>query len=273
MSDYIKKHGEVIPQDTRTSVSLRYRTITRAINNEFWSSASDTAHSFYVGSYGRGTAIDTSDIDILVEIPQSEYQRYDYYRGNGQSRLLQAVKNAILTSYPRTDIRADGQVVKVSFSDGMQMEILPAFPKQSYWGYSEGYTYPDANDGGRWLSTNPKLEQDAMKAKNDSSNGLLFDTCRHIRYVRDNYFSSYHLSGIVIDSFVYSAIQFWTWTQPGSTSSAPAGDYERHLLQIYQSIFPAYTVYHTIQAPGSNQSINANSSVDCLGKVMRFIAQ
>lgn len=98
MSDYIKKHGEVIPQDTRTSVSLRYRTVTRAVNNEFWSSASDTAHSFYVGSYGRGTAIDTSDIDILVEIPQSEYQRYDYYHGNGQSRLLQAVKNAILTS-------------------------------------------------------------------------------------------------------------------------------------------------------------------------------
>ena len=30
--------------------------------------------------------------------------------------------------------------------------------------------------------------------------GLLYDTCKHIRYIRDNSFSSYHLSGIVIDS-------------------------------------------------------------------------
>lgn len=164
MSDYVKKHGEVIPLDTRTSISVRYHTITRAVNVEFWNSTSTTANSLYVGSYGRGTAVDTSDIDILVEIPQAEYQRYDYQKGNGQSRLLQAVRNAILASYPRTDIRADGQVVKVSFSDGMKMEILPAFPQYSYWGMKEGYTYPDSNDGGRWLSTNPKAEQEAMKA-------------------------------------------------------------------------------------------------------------
>ncbi|MDR3320286.1 MAG: nucleotidyltransferase domain-containing protein [Desulfovibrio sp.] len=32
----------------------------------------------YVGSYGSETAIDESDIDILVELPESEYTRYDY---------------------------------------------------------------------------------------------------------------------------------------------------------------------------------------------------
>lgn len=171
MSDYIKKHGEVIPQDTRTSISIRYHTITRAVNFEFWNSTSNTAHSLYVGSYGRGTAIDTSDVDILVEIPQAEYQRYDYQKGNGQSRLLQAVRSAILTSYPRTDVRADGQVVQVTFSDGMKMEILPAFPQYSYWGTLEGYTYPDTNGGGRWLSTNPKAEQDAMSKKTTAAMG------------------------------------------------------------------------------------------------------
>ena len=119
MSSRVLKHGEIIPQETRSKISIRYHTITRAINKEFWNSVSDTAHSFYVGSYGRGTAIDTSDIDILVEIPQAEYQRYDYLKGNGQSRLLQAVKNAILEAYPRTAIHADGQVVIVQFSDGI----------------------------------------------------------------------------------------------------------------------------------------------------------
>lgn len=270
MSDYVKKHGEVIPLDTRTSISVRYHTITRAVNVEFWNSTSTTANSLYVGSYGRGTAVDTSDIDILVEIPQAEYQRYDYQKGNGQSRLLQAVRNAILASYPRTDIRADGQVVKVSFSDGMKMEILPAFPQYSYWGMKEGYTYPDSNDGGRWLSTNPKAEQEAMKAKNTTSSGLLFDTCKHLRYVRDNYFSSYHLSGIVIDSFVYQAIDYWQWTQPDSGTPSPAGAYENHLLERFRSMFP-YTWFSQINAPGSNQTIDASGSIDCLGKVLQYI--
>ena len=127
MSYHIAKCGEVIPMATRSTIASRYKTITRAINREFWNSTSETSHSLYVGSYGRGTAIDTSDIDILLELPRSEYERYDYYKGNGQSRLLQAVKSAIQSSYPRTDVRADGQVVKLTFSDGMQIEALPAF--------------------------------------------------------------------------------------------------------------------------------------------------
>ena len=177
----------------RSLISTRYQTVTRAVNIEFWNSSSNSAHSLYVGSYGRGTAIDTSDIDILVEVPESNYRRYDTLKGNGQSRLLQAVRNALLSSYPRTDIRADGQVVKVQFSDGMKMEVLPAFRKPSYISTMDEYTYPDTNNGGCWLSTNPKAEQEALRSKNNMSFGLLFDTCKHIRFIRDNYFSSYHL--------------------------------------------------------------------------------
>lgn len=270
MSDYISKRGEVIPQETRALISLRYHTITRAVNVEFRGSTSNTMNSLYVGSYGRGTAVDTSDIDILVEIPQDEYQRYDYLKGNGQSRLLQAVRSALLASYPRTDIRADGQVVKVLFSDGMKMEVLPAFPRYTIWGTRDGYIYPDTNGGGRWLSTYPKVEQQAMSEKNASSNGLLFDTCKHIRYVRDTYYSSYHLSGIMIDSFVYHSIGNWQWTRPGVGSSSPAGEYEKHLLLKYYEFFPDFN-NGTINAPGSNQIICDKDSVQCLEKVLRHI--
>lgn len=76
---------------------------------------SETLHSLYVGSYGRGTAIDDSDIDILIELPEVEYNRFDAVWGNGQSRLLQAVRSAILESYPRSDVRADGRVVENRF--------------------------------------------------------------------------------------------------------------------------------------------------------------
>ena len=60
--DLVTKHGEKITLDQRSTISMRYKRITKAINEEFWNSTSETAHSMYVGSYGRGTAIDTSDI-------------------------------------------------------------------------------------------------------------------------------------------------------------------------------------------------------------------
>ena len=180
MSCHITKRGEVIPMGTRTTISNRYKTITKAVNRAFWDSTSDVAHSLYVGSYGRGTAVDTSDIDILVELPKAEYERFDLCKGNGQSRLLQAVKEAIQTTYSQTDIRADGQVVKVLFADGMKFEVLPAFLSTDWYGKTT-YSYPDSNMGGNWKSTNPKAEQTAMKDKNTSSRGLLFDICKHMR--------------------------------------------------------------------------------------------
>lgn len=262
MGNRVLKHGEIIPQNIRSLISLRYHTVTKAINNEFWNSTSDTLHSLYVGSYGRNTAIDTSDIDILVELPSNLFDRYNNLSGNSQSRLLQAVRNAILNAYPRSDVRADGQVVKIAFSDGMDFEIVPAFKS-----WDGSYRYPDTNTGGSWKSTNPKAEQDAMAQKNKSSNGLLYDTCKHIRYIRDNSFSSYHLSGIVIDSFVYEAIGDWRWLNSGESSSQPSGTYEQVLLDYYNQHGICWGL--SINAPGSNDTVSTSSSYECLGKVLR----
>lgn len=77
MSLPVRKHGKVIPLEQRQLISKRYQTITKVINKEFWGTSSSTENSYYVGSYGRGTAIDDSDIDILVILPQTEYERFD----------------------------------------------------------------------------------------------------------------------------------------------------------------------------------------------------
>ena len=121
--DCVIKDNEIISRDQRTTISERYKRVTKAINRAFWDSESETAHSRYVGSYGRGTAIDTSDIDILVELPRAKYEQYDARKGNGQSQLLQALKDAVLTTYPSSAVKADGQVVDIFFSDGIKFEI------------------------------------------------------------------------------------------------------------------------------------------------------
>ena len=265
----VKKRGEIISSSQRSLVSLRYKRITRAVNLEFWDSISETTHSLYVGSYGRGTAIDTSDIDMLVELPRDEYNRFDTLKGNGQSRLLQALKNAIKHTYPQSDIRGAGQVVVVDFTDGIKFEVLPAFRQLDWWGNWNGkYDYPDSNMGGNWLTTNPKVEQQAMKDRNAESNGLLFDTCKHMREIRDNYFSSYHLPGIVIDSFVYHYITGWHWLKDGEQSSnQPTGTYEKSL---YTSC-PNWAF--SLTAPGSGMIVDTSGCIDTLNKVLKYMSK
>lgn len=268
----VSKNNHPIDMDTRSLISRRYKTITKAVNEDFWSSNSETAHSIYVGSYGRGTAINVSDLDVLIELPNNEYEHFSSLTGNGPSRLLQAVKRAIQDTYPKTEVHGDGQVVTVSFSDGMKFEILPAFQKLDYWGIWDGtYIYPDTNMGGNWLSTNPKSEQEAMNEKNSYlfSNGLLYDTCKHIRAIRAEYYSSYHLSGILIDSFVYSAIGGWHWLRDGEQGSgSQLISFEQSLLDYYERSYS-----WMICAPGSGMRVNAARDWEVLGKVLTKIAQ
>ena len=99
---------------TVSAVRNRYHAITRRINVDFWGTSSDTDHSWYAGSYGRGTAISTSDIDILVELPPGEYNNAwarSLFGGNGPSELLQKVKRSLSATYPQTKLRGDGQGV------------------------------------------------------------------------------------------------------------------------------------------------------------------
>ncbi len=112
-------------QDDGT-ISSRYKAITRRLNTDFWSTTSDTAHSFYVGSYGRNTAINGfSDLDIVFELPSDLYWQYDNHASNGQSALLQAVRSSMQKTYSTSDVGADGQVVVVNFQDGIAFEVVP----------------------------------------------------------------------------------------------------------------------------------------------------
>ena len=259
----VKIHDNIINRETREIISRRYKKITKAINYEFWNINSEDKNTLYVGSYGRNTSISSSDIDVLSILPRSEFDKYNNLTGNSQSKFLQAVKKSIIDVYPNSDIKADGQVIIIKFTDGIILEILPTFKK-----LDGSFMYPDTNGGGFWKSTNPKSEQEELKKKNNLSNGLLIATCRHIRFIRDNYFSSYYLSGIVIDSFVYHAIGNWHYSS--KTSNVPHISYEQNLLDYYQSNFH-FLKLMGIKAPGSNDVVSVEKSMVCLEKVLKYM--
>ncbi len=97
-----------------------------------------------VGSVGRGTAVSgTSDLDMLYVLPPDVYKKFDVYESNGQSSLLQEIKETLRERYPRTDTKGDGQAVVVSFANrSYTIDLVPAFAQ------SDGsFKYPDTHGG------------------------------------------------------------------------------------------------------------------------------
>lgn len=182
------------------TISDRYKAITKRLNTDFWHTTSDTSHSLYAGSYGRNTAIDgLSDLDMIMQLPYAMYIQYNSHTGNGQSALLQAVKASIERTYATTRIRADGQVIQVPFTDGITFEVAPAFLNDD-----NSYTYPDANDGGSWKSTDPRREIEAIRNRNILCNYNLVRLCRMMRSWKHNWAVS--AGGLLIDTLAYQFI-------------------------------------------------------------------
>lgn len=195
----------LIPSSTVGTISYRYKRITRQLNTDFWDTTSETAHSLYVGSYGRDSAAKgVSDLDVSFLLPYALYAKYDAYYTNGQSALLQAVRTSIQSTYPSTYVGGDGQVVAVSFDDGIRFEILPVFAN------SDGsFTFADTNGGGTWKTCNPKAEMAAFSARNAVTNGNLKAVCRMMRI-----WKGYHgvpISGMLIDTLAYAFISGWSY--------------------------------------------------------------
>lgn len=82
LADWFRTFCDNIQVKDDGTISSRYKSITSRLNTDFWTTTSDTAHSFYVGSYGRNTAIEGfSDLDMIFRLPYELYLQYDKHEG------------------------------------------------------------------------------------------------------------------------------------------------------------------------------------------------
>lgn len=194
----------MITDSVADNISYRYKRITKQLNSDFWDTDSDTQHNLYVGSYGRSTAIHVSDIDMLFRLPYSVYEQYNSHENNGQSSLLQAVRESIKKTYSVTNIGADGQIIEVPFDDGIIFEVVPSFVNDD-----DSYTFPDSNNGGSWKITNPKPEIKAIKEANEEWNYNLKRLCRMMRAWKDEW--NVPMGGLLIDTLAYNFLGGWRY--------------------------------------------------------------
>lgn len=193
-----------IEEDVVSKISYRYGQITSRLNTDFWNTDSKTSHSLYVGSYGRDTDVKTSDIDILMQLPWDTYHQYDNHSDNGQSALIQAVRDSLKKTYSTSHVRGDGQVVQIKFEDDIDFEIVPGFL------YTDGtFAYPDTNNGGSWRVTNPKPEIEEIRETNTETNGNLKNLCRMARIWNVQWNDP--MGGLLIDTLAYQFIKQWEY--------------------------------------------------------------
>lgn len=194
-----------IGAEKRTSIGYRTGRIVGQLNADMRGLDSKTSYRFYVGSYGRSTAIPSvSDVDLLYELPSELYSRFNAHSGNGQSALLAHVRASIMKTYAVTEIGGDGQVVVLRFNDGVTFEVLPAFLNNE-----GGYTFADTNNGGSWRSCKPKQEMTAFSTRNSACNSNLVELARMARAWRDQ--NNVPMSGMLIDTLAYQFIDGWPY--------------------------------------------------------------
>ncbi|CAG9179681.1 hypothetical protein LMG23992_04042 [Cupriavidus laharis] len=195
---YFREFRENIAVKNYEDIGTSYDEITKRLNRTFWGIDSADKNRLRVGSYGRHTAINgISDLDMLFEIPEAIFKKYSAYEYNGQSALLQAVKNALLERYPNTDISGDGQVVCVKFKR-FHVEVLPAY----FDPVKKCYLHPNTHDGGSWRPTYPREEIDAMKALNTKANRNLGHLCKMVRAWKNH--RGVGMSGWLVDTLCYN---------------------------------------------------------------------
>lgn len=194
-----------ISPEKRSSLAYRTGRIVGQLNADLRDLESKTSYRFYVGSYGRSTAIPSvSDVDLLYELPAALYERFNKHQGNGQSALLSHVRTSIQRTYPTSKIGGDGQVVVIVFDDGVTFEVLPAFLNTA-----NGYTFADSNDGGSWRTCQPKQEMSAFSTRNNECCGNLIELARMTRAWRDK--NGVPMSGMLIDTLAYQFIGTWRY--------------------------------------------------------------
>lgn len=221
------------------TISARYGELTAALSKQFRDTESKTDNTLQVGSFGRKTGINgISDLDMLYIMPKHKWQSYE---NDGQLKLLQDTKAAILKRYPTTKVRVDRLVVTVTYTN-FHVEVQPVFEQDD-----RSYLYPDTNDGGRWKTTKPREEMDAVANMDASKNSNLRRLCKMIRAWRNKH--GFAMGGLLVDTLAYN---FLNSTSDYDTKSFLYYDYLSRDFFKYISELPEQSEY---AAPGSRQRV------------------
>lgn len=182
----------------------KYEGVCKKLHDSYYDSDYDGNTKFLFGSYKTKTNVrplsEDQDVDVLFKIPQEIFDKFDNYENNGQSALLQELKDYLKEKYTTTDrISGWGKVVLVKFYKGHHnVEVLPALEQED-----GRFLIPDSENGGSWEKFDPRKQVDVFRTSNGNTDGLTVELSRMLKtWVKNTsslYYKSYELIEDVIE--------------------------------------------------------------------------
>ena len=217
--------------DQLDDAKTKYDGVCKKIHDNYFSSEYDGSTKLLIGSYGKRTNIRPArDVDVIFILPSSEYKQstssYNY-----QSYLLQKIKGILEEKYPDTDIRGDGPVVVVNFSNEHFIEVVPAIELDT------GRFYiPITNNGGYWKLADPRALFTFVNDSDNSTNGNTRNLIRMIKKWQE--YCDVPIKSLVIEIRAVLFLIDYTHKDKGSTYyDWMVRDYFKQLIEKANSTY------------------------------------
>lgn len=193
----------------REDARSKYEGVCEKLHSHYYPNIEHNGNTkLLIGSYGKHTNIrPPRDVDVLFIMPGDKFEQYDDNESNGQSQLLQDIKEILSEKYSATElIKAWGKVVLIKFADGTHnVELLPAWENEAIDGT---FLIPNTANGGAWDEWDPRSEIKKIK-DSDTQTGKTKPLIRMIKKWTENCsvsVKSYQIEDAVVDFFeIYSA--------------------------------------------------------------------
>ena len=148
------------------------------------------------GSYTRHTYVNgMSDVDVLLDL--GPFSTSDIPNKDDSAAVLKEMEKRLQQRLPGTKVKAGRMAVTVEFSDGHEIQVLPAFS------YYSGYRVPDRKGSG-WVVTKPQVFAQLLRERNAQVGGKLLRCIKLAKVIRENQgveLESYHLENIALKAF------------------------------------------------------------------------
>lgn len=204
---------------------VKYDGVCKKLHDYYYNTAYSGSTKFLIGSYGKRTNIRPArDVDVIFKLPPSEYKQststYNY-----QSYLLQKIKGILADKYPNSDIKGDGPVVVVNFSNNHFIEVVPAIELDT------GRFYiPFTTNGGYWKLDDPKTLHKFIDDSDAESIGNTRNLIRMIKKWQDN--CNVPIKSLVIEIRAVNFLSNYSYAKESSVYyDWMARDYFKQLLE------------------------------------------
>ena len=185
-SNFLQEKLKQINAHDYNAIDRHKRTIEDKLKSKF-----EIEDLRFGGSHSTHTDVKGhSDIDMLAGLG-------DFESSESSDQVIKDFANAIQERLPDTKVSSGVMAVTVEFSDGLEVQVLPAFR------YRHGYRIPDPSGKG-WILTYPKRFAQELTSVNQKQSRQVVPTIKLIKSICDANnikVSSYHVSNLALNAF------------------------------------------------------------------------